>query len=638
MAEIFRTALPTGAEIHWYKIESILGQGGFGITYLARDNNLNQQVAIKEYFPAQLATRLPDSSVSSTTSRLGETYRWGLDGFIREAKTLFPIRHPNIVQVHSVFKENNTAYMVMDYHEGHTFGDELAGGPAPDEDALLAMALPLVNGLDALHEHKVIHRDIKPANIIQAGHGPVLIDFGSARHAFGYETHTLTCLVSPGFAPFEQYSGGSKSQQQGAWSDIYALAATLYTAITGEMPVDAATRVSAIIGGEADPLQSVVESAEGRYSTHFLEAIDRALEFHPHDRPTTAAEWGAMLRGVKSAKIPFATRSINITGGVPARSANHPGASADTQLPGNALDEIVGIAPPAPEVHSRQDSITIDDSLVAQGDTRRSSQLPEADVVKLSAPPAPQTVESFEPSVPAGVGRNVATLARVDTGPTALDDQMREMRVKLEDIERTTAALHVPQPAAYSKQVFYVLAGIAALLAVGLLFRETTELTAAARTPEARTDVSVPAAIGTPEKIPALPPAGALAPRGSAASSAALISPATIKDAASIKENLAALQEERRIQEELLEIERARAESQREANELERRRLEQEKERLQLQAAAKVQPKPEVVTDGVLAKQIQTAKTNWETLRRRYTDDHPDVIAAKRALDALRQN
>ncbi|MGH8547018.1 MAG: serine/threonine-protein kinase [Methylococcales bacterium] len=223
---IHRNALKPGYELHWYRIERVLGQGSFGITYLARDLNLDQEVAIKEYLPMELAVREPDFSVQPAADTHGEQFKWGLDRFIAEAKTLARFKHPNIVRVLTVFEANRTGYMVMEYEHGDNLKDILTRRGTLAEDELLRIVLPILDGLETVHERGFIHRDIKPANLfIRANGSPVLIDFGSARQALGVETRTLTTLVSHGYAPYEQYY--SKGEKQGPWTDFYGLGATL---------------------------------------------------------------------------------------------------------------------------------------------------------------------------------------------------------------------------------------------------------------------------------------------------------------------------------------------------------------------------------------------------------------------------
>ena len=183
----------------------MLGQGGFGITYLARDTNLDQPVAIKEYLPTDVATRKADSTVRPRADDQTDRFRWGLDRFIREARTLARFDHPNIVRVYSVFEFNNTAYMVMRFEEGENLASLLERRRTLPEAELLRVLLPVLDGLELIHNAGFIHRDIKPDNIhIRTDGSPVLLDFGSARASLG-QGRTVTILVAPGYSPFEQY-------------------------------------------------------------------------------------------------------------------------------------------------------------------------------------------------------------------------------------------------------------------------------------------------------------------------------------------------------------------------------------------------------------------------------------------------
>ena len=287
-------ALPPEYRLHWYVLERVLGQGGFGITYLARDTNLDQDVAIKEYLPIDVATRKPDSTVRPRADDQSDRYRWGLDRFIREARTLARFDHPNIVRVHSVFEFNNTAYMVMRFEEGENFAALLERRRTLPESELLRVLLPVLDGLELIHNAGFIHRDIKPDNIhIRADGSPVLLDFGSARAALG-QGRTVTILVAPGYAPFEQYY--SSGENQGPWTDLYGLGATCYRAIAGVPPLDAITRSKGVLGSSREVLVPARTIGSGRYSEIVLRAIDHALEFAEKDRPQSIAEWRRELR------------------------------------------------------------------------------------------------------------------------------------------------------------------------------------------------------------------------------------------------------------------------------------------------------------------------------------------------------
>jgi serine/threonine protein kinase len=285
-----RNALQPGYRLHWYRIDHILGQGSFGITYLAHDLNLDRQVAIKEYLPIETAVREGAVFIYPLTSERGEQYHWGLERFIAEARMLATFEHPNIVRVLNVFEANNTAYMVMGYEPGENLQDVLNRRKRVEETELLMILLPILDGLEKIHQSGFIHRDIKPANIfIRQDGSPVLLDFGSARQAVGEQMRTLTSLFSPGYAPIEQYYG--KGDQQGPWTDVYGLGATLYRGMAGVAPLDALERIQGILQASKDPFILAIEAGHGHYSKRFLQAIDQALSFQPGERPQTIGEW-----------------------------------------------------------------------------------------------------------------------------------------------------------------------------------------------------------------------------------------------------------------------------------------------------------------------------------------------------------
>ena len=288
-------ALAEGFRLHWYRIGGVLGQGGFGITYLATDTNLDKLVAIKEYLPIELAVRESGVSVRPFTEDRKQSYQWGLERFLSEARTLAKFVHPNIVRVFAVFEANNTAYMVMEYEQGSCFEDLIKFGHIADEAHLLRIVHPILDGLEHIHEAGFIHRDVKPANIYVRGDGsPVLLDFGSARMALGGQTRTLTSVVSPGYAPYEQYH--AEEGTQGPWTDIYGLGATVYATLNhGHGPLDALVRSNARIESKPDPLVPAIIIGQGHYSTQLLNAIDAALAFMPGERPQSVAAWRNML-------------------------------------------------------------------------------------------------------------------------------------------------------------------------------------------------------------------------------------------------------------------------------------------------------------------------------------------------------
>ena len=237
----YHNALPLKSMLHEYRLDSVLGAGGFGITYLGWDTNLEKHVAIKEFMPGELAMRALDGSVVPVNTDNEHDYHWGLDRFMQEARTLAKFSHPNIVRVNRYFEANGTSYMVMEYEAGESLHQLLKRAPMPDEATLTAIVMPILDGLQAVHNAGFLHRDIKPSNVFIRKDGtPVLLDFGSSRFAAGTVPKNLTAIVSPGYAPLEQYSGDGN---QGPWSDIYGLACVLFRAVTGEHPPDAVRRL-----------------------------------------------------------------------------------------------------------------------------------------------------------------------------------------------------------------------------------------------------------------------------------------------------------------------------------------------------------------------------------------------------------
>ena len=274
-------ALPAGFVLNEYRVESVLGAGGFGVTYLATDCNLNLKVALKEYLPVDFAARAPDHSISARTDADNDSFEWGLRRFLDEARTLASFHHPNIVRVMRFFEGNRTGYMVMEFVDGQPLSQWIEKNRPLPQQSVLDMVGALLGGINVMHRAGYLHRDIKPSNIfVRADGSPVLIDFGSAR---SINTDTgLTAMVSPGYAPLEQYHSHGR---QGPWSDLYALGGVMYWMITGSRPVEAAARVREDV---MRPARAMLSS--GLYTADFLEAIDWALMTNEDERPqsTTA--------------------------------------------------------------------------------------------------------------------------------------------------------------------------------------------------------------------------------------------------------------------------------------------------------------------------------------------------------------
>jgi serine/threonine protein kinase/HAMP domain-containing protein len=269
--------LAPGFQLFEYRIDSALGQGGFGITYLATDIHLNAKVAIKEYLPAGYAQRSGDKSVWPRWPDDAPIYQAGLDRFLVEARTLATFRHPNIVRVARFFEANRTAYMVLEYELGKSLKQWWPGRKRVREAELLGLLQPLLDGLAVVHAAGFLHRDIKPDNIyVRKDDGSlVLLDFGAARQTVGH-AGALADVVTPGYAPPEQYDNGA----QGPWTDIYSLGATLYWMITGTKPPEAPARTSG--AAQMTPAQ---QAGKDQFSDAFLAAVDWALQTNPALRP-----------------------------------------------------------------------------------------------------------------------------------------------------------------------------------------------------------------------------------------------------------------------------------------------------------------------------------------------------------------
>jgi len=290
-----------------YRIDGVLGAGGFGITYRARDVKLDIDVAIKEYFPRDFASRSNTVTVRPRTKSEVEQFKWGLSQFIDEARRLARLQHPNIVRCMRYFEANDTGYFVMTFEEGRTL--ESAFAKPPQQRELDELLTPILNALETLHGAGIYHRDLSPDNILIRDDGsPVLIDFGASRQAIARRTQTVAAIVKPGYSPIEQYD--RETSQQGAWSDIYALGATVYSVIAGGPPPDALSRL------RNDSYVSARDAARGAYRGDFLTAIDWALETDPDNRPVTVREWRRRLLPSPSGRAEtVATRFERAQGG-----------------------------------------------------------------------------------------------------------------------------------------------------------------------------------------------------------------------------------------------------------------------------------------------------------------------------------
>jgi len=281
--------LPAGFRVGEYSLLDVIGEGGFGIVYRAKDLSLNREVAIKEYMPVTLARRQNSSQIHVRPQRRG-AYDAGLRGFINEARLLARFSHPALVHVYRFFEAGDTAYMVMRYYEGQTLSRLLeASSGRLDQARLCALLAPLLDALEVLHAEDCYHRDISPDNIfVQRDGSPVLLDFGAARLVIDDMTQAMTMMLKPGFAPVEQYADDG-IMPQGAWTDIYQIGALIYQAVTGKVPVSSVTRMI------SDPMQPLTSKQAPGYSDVFLNGMNKALAVLPQNRPQSIAELRCLL-------------------------------------------------------------------------------------------------------------------------------------------------------------------------------------------------------------------------------------------------------------------------------------------------------------------------------------------------------
>jgi formylglycine-generating enzyme required for sulfatase activity/serine/threonine protein kinase len=291
-APVYPNALPAGAILAEFEITRVIGQGGFGIVYLARDHSLGRDVALKEYMPSAFAGRAGDCQVTVLSEHYAETFNLGLSSFVKEAQLLARFDHPCLVKVYRFWEANGTGYMAMPFYQAPTLKQILKAGSeqCADEAWLKRFLGHVLDALQVLHDKQCYHRDISPDNILMLDHDiPLLLDFGAARRVIGDVTQALTVILKPGYAPVEQY-GEMEDMAQGPWTDLYALASVVYFIIAGKVPQAALSRLA------ADKLVPLAESARDRYSPAFLQAIDAALNVRPEHRPQNAAELRAMLQ------------------------------------------------------------------------------------------------------------------------------------------------------------------------------------------------------------------------------------------------------------------------------------------------------------------------------------------------------
>ena len=286
----YRHTLPTNGLIDdRYRIQGVLGEGGFGITYRVWDERLERLVVIKEYLPGDLGVRDSDTLMVIPREQREDQFQYGLNKYLDEAKALAKFQHPNIVRIIDHLETHGTAYIVMEYEEGETLTEQLKRrSNLMSEGEILALIVPLLQGLLKVHDAGLLHRDIKPGNIfIRESGDPLLIDFGAARHALGGQSKSVSAIVTGGYAPPEQYTTRGK---QGPHTDLYAIGAVLYELISGATALESVERSHTISDGEGDPLTPAVQVGQGRISEWLLHLVDRLLHLPSKERPQGCAE------------------------------------------------------------------------------------------------------------------------------------------------------------------------------------------------------------------------------------------------------------------------------------------------------------------------------------------------------------
>lgn len=266
-----------------YIVGKVLGFGGFGVTYIGWDGRLEQKVAIKEYLPSEFSTRMPgQSTITVFNGEKREQFQDGLEKFVDEAKRLARFQNePGIVKIFDSFCENETAYIIMEFLDGETLTEKLAREGTIPEDEAVELLMPVMNSLQVVHEEGILHRDIAPDNIFFTKDGEVkLIDFGASRYATTSHSRSLTVIIKPGYSPEEQYRSRG---DQGPYTDVYALAATLYKMMTGVTPPDAMERRASIENRKKEILENP-HKLNKRITINRENAILNAMNVQIEDR------------------------------------------------------------------------------------------------------------------------------------------------------------------------------------------------------------------------------------------------------------------------------------------------------------------------------------------------------------------
>jgi serine/threonine protein kinase len=333
LVEDAHIALARGTRLSEFEITGVIGQGGFGIVYEARDASLEREVAIKEYLPSSLAMRNSKGNVVPRSEQHKESFDLGLKSFVNEARLLAQFDHPSLLKVYRFWDERGTTYMVMPLYKGLTFKQALAKKEVFVNEQWLTHVLDgVTQALALIHSSDCYHRDIAPDNIMLVGqdHHPVVLDFGAARRVISGMTQALTVILKPGYAPVEQYAD-SPDFKQGPWTDIYALGAVMYGAIANKPPPPSVTRLL------TDSYKRLVDDTElrSRYSERFLAAIDAALAVRPEDRPQSMGVFRSLLGLSDVSQVSTSGNTQTVLRSQ--KSTNQPSLSAQTRQMGRRI-------------------------------------------------------------------------------------------------------------------------------------------------------------------------------------------------------------------------------------------------------------------------------------------------------------
>ena len=396
-------ALPPGTRLAEFELQGLLGIGGFGLVYRAYDHSLHRSVAIKEYMPSALAARPAGQALSIRSSTDQATYQAGLQSFVAEARLLAQFDHPSLVKVYRFWEANNTAYMAMPLYSGVTLKQARAQMVAPPSEEWLRTVLwSILQALQVLHDHNTLHRDVSPDNIFLQDQGPpVLLDLGAARRTIADKSRKHTAILKVSYAPIEQYAQAD-DLKQGPWTDLYALAAVVYSGLCNEPPPPATARV---VRDSMSPVSRVVATVQAHfgqaYSPAFVRAISQALALQPSERQQDVHEF-VQTMGLEA---PAGLGKFNWRAalGQPLQPEAPDGMPATTQIPTQAQTQTQTQTQTIPR-RRRWVGLVVLAVVLVLGVLGLYTGLPSSDLPVVAAPePAPVPVLALPPPEPEAV-------------------------------------------------------------------------------------------------------------------------------------------------------------------------------------------------------------------------------------------